>query len=211
MRATGIRLGVWGIAMLLGSLAAGQNTDKSPEYLQRAAAPDAVSDLLYSRPFTLTEAYAYTWLRGQPLINSGHILVLAVDPEVARPRQVDVPVLYAGDTPAHLTNTGFPSGHMIVIVPEWIDLHTVPVYFGSTELPERIDRVRGQGEMQAARARGAKPFTPDQLAVASAMGGDTLAVADPVALMRAVADLIEIYAPEEHELAEIYRTPLVSE
>jgi hypothetical protein len=200
------------VAMAQGMRAStAESAVESPEHLRRAAELTAVSDLVYARPFVLRESYPYTWLSEQPLISAGHLLVLAVDPEVARPRQVDVPILYAGDTPAQLTNTGFPSGYLIVVVPDWIDLRVSPVFFGSTGLPEQIGRAYGQREMETAVARGVEPFATERLAAAEAEGGDTLLADDAVALMRAVADLIEIYAPEEQELAEIYRTPLVGE
>jgi hypothetical protein len=172
---------------------------------------EAVRGLLYSRPFTLQEPYVYTWLHDQPAITGGVLLGLAVDPEVAKPQQVDVPVLFAGDTPVHLTNSGYPSGRMIVIVPTWVDLARVPVYFGSTELPERIDRARGALEEAAASARGAGPFGAEARAAAFAAGGEPLAVRGSHELFLAVADLIDRFAPLESELAEIYRTPLVPE
>lgn len=100
---------------------------------------------------------------------------------------------------------------MIVIVPDWIDLSRAPVFFGSTELPERVDRIRGEGEMTAALGRAARPFGPDLRAAAFGVGGTTLPCRSSVELFLAVADLIDRYAPEEKELAEIYRTPLVKE
>lgn len=171
----------------------------------------AVRSLLCARPFTLQDPYVYTWLHDQPEITGGWLLAVAVDPEVAKPRQVDVPVLFAGDTPAHLTNSGYPSGVMIVIVPAWVDLARAPVYFGSTELPERIDHARGALEQAVAAERGARPFSAEARAVALAAGGEALALRGSRELFLAIADLIDRYAPQESELAEIYRTPLVGE
>ncbi len=170
---------------------------------------DAVRGLLYARPFRLREPYVYSFLAGQPAILRGSLLVLAVDPEVARPRDVDVPVLYGGDTPLHLTNTGYSSGRMVIIAPEWFDLANSPVFFGSMELPERVDRARGREEQALAIGRGAVPFASAERAAARAAGGDSLVCAGSVELFRAVADLIDRYAPDEKELADIYRTPLV--
>jgi hypothetical protein len=48
-------------------------------------------------------------------------------------------------------------------------------------------------------------------ATAREAGGEAAAPAGSVALFRAVADLIDQYAPQESELAEIYRTPPVEE
>ena len=202
---------ILGLVTLGGRAAESQPATLGADVLEQPVPLSAVRGLLYARAFNLQEPFVYTFLREQPAISRGFLLVLAVDPQVAKPRQVDVPVLFAGDTPVHLTNAGYPDGWMVVIVPDWIDLARVPVFFGSTELPERVDRARGAREMTAAAARTARPFTPQVRAGAFAAGGELLKCAGSVELFRAVADLIDRYAPAEHELAEIYRTPLVEE
>jgi hypothetical protein len=171
----------------------------------------AVRGLLYARVFTLKKPYTYTFLKEQPAITRGWILVIEVDPEIAKPRQVDVPVLYVGDTPAHLTNTGYPTGRMVVIVPDWIDLSKAPIFFGSTELPERVDRARGARELTSGLGRTARPFAPEVLRAAFAAGGKPRRFAGSVELFRAIADLIDRYAGAPNTPAEIYRTPLVEE
>jgi len=158
--------------------------------------PDSVRDLVYARPFVLEQPYTYDWTREREEVASGCILVVVVDPNFARPRQVDVPVLYVGSTPAQLTNVGYDSGHLIVIAPGEIDLTDVPIFFGSTELPERVDRARGLLEMEAALDAGARAFAPQCVAEAFEAGGDMLLT---------IADLIEIYTPDETEAVEIYR------
>ncbi len=177
--------------------------------VEPVAATGAVWDLLCIRPFTLEQPYVYEWMRERPEMTAGQLVVLQVDPQFSRPRQTDVAVLFAGDTPAQLTNVGYPSGMLVVIVPEWVDLSTAPFYFGSTELPERIDRARGAAELSAASALGAVPFARERLASARSVGGDAAALADANALFLAVADLIDAYAPDEHERAENYRIPVL--
>ena len=179
--------------------------------VEPAAATGAVFDLLYARPFTLEQPYLYAWTKEQPEITGGTLLVLAVAAELARPRDVDVPVLFAGDTPVHLTNTGYPSGRAIVFVPAWVDLASAPFYFGSLELPERIDRERGAAELRAAAAQGAAPFPAETVTRALAAGGEAARFTDSLALFRAAADLIDRYAPDESHVAERYRVPLVGE
>lgn len=169
----------------------------------------AVRGLLHARAFRLEEPFTYTYLSESPAITSGFLLVLEVDREAAKPRQVGMPVLFVGDTPAHLTHSGYPSGRIVLIVPEWVDLERDPVFFGSDELPERIDRARGRLEALTASVRAARPFPAAARAEAFAAGGPLLELADSVELFRAVADLIERYAPEEREWAEIYRTPVI--
>ncbi len=179
--------------------------------IEPVAATGGVLDVLYIRPFTLQEPVRYTWTREQPEITAGVLLVLEVRPELVLPREVDVPVLFAGDTPVHLTNTGYPSGRLVVLVPDWIAPGDVPFYFGSTELPERITRERGAAEAAAAIGQGARPFPAERIARARAAGGDSARFAGPVALFRAAADLIDAYAPDEAEKAANYRTKLVTE
>jgi hypothetical protein len=166
---------------------------------------DSVKGLLYARPFTLETPYRYEWTAEKPGIDSGLILVLDVDKEFAKPRQVGVPVLYVGDTPAELANVGYESGHMIVIVPGAVDLLTAPVFFGSEQLPERVDREHGSLELQEARALGIVPFPRSMVESALALGGDSLAAAGAEELFVAVADLIDTYSPDEGERADLYR------
>lgn len=199
------------MSLLVSSARAQEDPARARPVVEQPIAVSAVRGLLYARPFTLRQPYIYTFLREQPAITRGLILVLEVNPEAAKPRQVDVSVLYAGDTPAHLTNTGYPTGRMIVIIPDWIDLAEAPIYFGSTELPERVDRARGAREMTTALSRTAQPFAPEVLAAAFAGGGERLLLSDSVELFRVIADLINRYVPEENAAAEIYRTPLVEE
>lgn len=179
--------------------------------IEPVAATGGVLDILYLRPFTLDEPFVYTWIHGQPEITAGYLAVLEVRPDLVLPRAVDVPVLFAGDTPVHFTNTGYPSGRLIVFVPDWVDPATAPFYFGSMELPERITRSRGAAERAAAVADGAIPFADERIGQARAGGGEPARLADSVALFRAAADLIDAYAPDEAEKAEIYRTRLVGE
>jgi hypothetical protein len=179
--------------------------------VNQTVAISAVRGLLYTRPFTLEQPFAYGYLRERPAITRGFLMVLEVDPAVAKPRQVKMPVLYAGDTPVQLTNTGYPSGRLVVIVPDWVDLARSPVFFGSAELPERIDRARGGREMAVARGRAAAPFAAETRTRASALAAQPLRIRSSVELFHAVADLIDRYAPDEHELAEIYRTPLLED
>jgi hypothetical protein len=79
------------------------------------------------------------------------------------------------------------------------------------ELPERIDRARGAAALAAAVAQGAVPFAAARIARAHEAGGAPAQLRDGVELFLVVADLIDAYAPDEAEVATIYRTPLVGE
>ncbi len=169
----------------------------------------SVIGLLYARPFTLQTPYRYEWTAEKPEITSGYLLVLEVDKELARPRNIGVPVLYVGETPAELANVGYESGLMIVIAPGAVDLETTPVFFGSEQLPERVDGARGRLEREAAAAIGIVPFPESMVDRAIEAGGETLAARDSEDLYLAIADLIDAYSPDETDRAAIYR--IVSE
>ena len=169
----------------------------------------AVRGVLYARPFALEKPYTYEWSREKLVIDSGYILVLEVDREYARPREVNVPVLYVGPWPAELANVGYESGHLIAVVPGLVDPRGVPIFFGSLELPERVDRERGLREMEAARAIGIAPFAGEGWEVALRRGGETLRVRRVEELYLAIAHLIMEYSPSEAELAETYRVPFI--
>ena len=80
-----------------------------------------------------------------------------------------------------------------------------PIYFGSVELPERVDSVRGQEELVAASEMGVIPFTAEAVQGALNRGGNTLQVQDTPNLYLAISDLILIYSPSEVDRAQSYR------
>jgi hypothetical protein len=171
-----------------------------------ASAPascDAAKRLLHVQPFTLAKAHPYHWMKGHAPLTGGKLVVVEVEPACARPREMAMPVLYAGGVPVEVANAGFPSGHLVVIVPAEVDLATQPIFYGGADLPERIDAAQGASELAAAQARGVAPFSPAALAAASQPGA--LALADTDALYRAVADLIDRFAPDEADRARSYR------
>src|SRR5258707_13144593 len=59
-----------------------------------------VRDLVFAQAFKLDKSYPHTWRKEQPQVSSGYVLVLAVDPEFVRPKQVAEPVLYVGNQTA---------------------------------------------------------------------------------------------------------------
>lgn len=168
---------------------------------------DSVQRLLYARTFQLDEGYTYYWTKEQPTVETGTMIVVEVDPSFAYPRQVGVPVLYVGNTPAEITNIGYHSGRLIVVVPGEIDLATTPIFFGSTELPEMVTKERGDLELAAAVEMGIRPFSVEAVSRARAAGGETLFAATYDFLYLEVSNLIFEYAPDEVERANLYRLP----
>ena len=186
--------------LLLASLAIGQD--------QPAAAVgthSGVSGLVLARPFTLTQPATFTWVKGQPSYDAGWLVVVRVDPELIRPRQVGVPVLYAGTTPVELLNDGYPSGVAIGLVPASVDVEHAPIFFGPTTLPERVDAAYGAQVLATAKARGFAAPSPAEWAAARTAGGSAVRLDDRGDLQHQAADLIDTYAPSEHERAERYR------
>lgn len=173
--------------------------------------PAPVLDLVLARRFVLDEPTTYPWTQERPKILFGTLLVLKVDRDLARPRQVDMPVLYVGATPAEVANGHPLSDHRIAFVPGEVDLTRAPVFFGSTRLPETVDRARGLEELRRARAAGIRPFSEKAVSEAWQRGGAPLHVRDAKDLYVAIADLIDLYAPAERDVARGMRAPRVGE
>ena len=167
------------------------------------ATPAAVDDIVYARPFTLEQGYKFEWRKDGQVFTEGTILILKVNPDLVFPRQIAEPVLYVGDTTAERVNSGNGSGHVVAIVPGKVDLKKAPIWFGTPDLPERVDAATIKAERAAAEKAGIKPFAKEQVAAAQSAGGKTrLTVADRYELRRDAAHLILEYAADETELAE---------
>ena len=177
----------------------------------------AAWDILYARPFVLDEGYTHYWRLGQPTVDAGYVLVLAVDPDLAVPRQTYEPVLYAGEQTAERVNTGRHEGYLVAVVPAprgpdglpELDLESSPIWFGTPELPERVDAARIRTELTRALNEGVRPLPAPRIQAALAEGGTLLHVGDRPALDRYLADLIERFAPQEVDLISGMRAPLV--
>lgn len=171
--------------------------------------PSAIKGLVYARPFTLASGFPTTWRAEQPMVTSGWLVVLDVNPALVYPRQIAEPVLYAGDQTVERINVGFESGKVVAIIPSRVDLKTQPVWFGTPELPERVDARRIVSERTLATRAGILPLPMQLVDAAVAQGGAELRVADKGALLREAANLIIRFAPDETELAQNWLKPAV--
>ena len=170
--------------------------------------PAAVSDLVYARPFTLAEGYQYDWSADRPIVRSGTLVVLKVDPDLVLPRNSAEPVLYAGNQPLQRLNQGHESGYVIAIIPGEIDLTQTPIWFGRPELPERISAQTVQSERALAEAADIQPFAAETVQNVSQ---ERLQAADLFSLLRDhVANLVLEYSPQERDLAETWRLPVAT-
>lgn len=166
--------------------------------------PAAVDDLVYACPFTLREGYNHDWRKESLEVTSGYILVLKVeDRNLVLPRQVAMPVLYVGNQTAEPMNVGYESGHVVAIVPGEVDLTKAPIWYGTPDLPERVDQAIITAERTSADNAGIKPFSAEKVQAA-----ERITVANKTELLRDhVADLILKYSPEDHLIAEGFRVP----
>lgn len=162
--------------------------------------PVAVDDILYVRHFTLKTGYKFEWAKKGPLVTEGTILVLKVNPALVYPRQALEPVLYVGNQTAERVNLGHKSGHVIAIVPGKVDLKKSPIWFGTPELPERVDANTVKSERAKAEKANIKPFKKAKIALATARGKETMHMADRDELRRRLAVLIQQYSPVEKQL-----------
>ncbi len=173
---------------------------------QTPATPAAVQDIVFAQPFTLETGEVSTWRADKPMVTSGYILVLKVNPDLVYPRQTAEPVLYVGDTTAERMNVGYQSGYVVAVVGADItgnaamDLSKVKIWFGTPELPERVDATRIAQESALADAAGIKAFSADKIAGLLAQN-QTLSEQSKAGILDDVASLIRRFSPQEESLA----------
>lgn len=176
---------------------------------QVPATPAAVQDIVFAQPFSLEQGEVSTWRAERPTVTSGYILVLKVNPDLVYPRQTAEPVLYVGDTTAERLNVGYQSGYVVAVVAgditgeKALDLSKVKVWFGTPELPERVDATRIAQESALADAAGIKPFSANKIQALLAQN-ETLREANKAGILNEVAALIRRFSPQEEELAVGY-------
>ena len=185
----------------------------------RTSQPDrqsSVLEVLYARPFVLDRPYTHWYRLERPQVRAGWILVLRVDPELARPRQSADPVLYAGAQTLERWNTAQPDGFLVATLPaplgsdgeplnEW---STAPIWFGRPQLPERVDATRIAAELARARAQGIAALPESLIHEARAAAGPSLHLSSREELQPIIAELIERYSPSERECIDGLRVPV---
>src|SRR5690606_37988228 len=135
-----------------------------------------------------------------------YIIVIEVNPDLVYPRQSAEPVLYVGDQTAQRLNVGYESGFVVALVPgelegdNKLDLTKAPIWFGTPELPERVDADRIRQEKALAVNVGIKPFDAEKIEKVLAEGGETMAEETLAGVLEVVADLVDEYSPQEADL-----------
>jgi len=159
----------------------------------------AAVDLVYAAPFTLQQGFRSDWRNDRPLVTSGYLMVLRVNPSLVFPRQVSQPVLYAGVQTAERINVGYASGYIVVVVPNPVDLSQDRIWFGTPELPEQVTSNTALYQLRMAESAGIAVTLPDVLNRALR---PALSLPNRTELLRRAAELVRQYAPDEAELAD---------
>lgn len=173
---------------------------------QTPATPAAVQDIVFAQPFTLEQGEMSYWRAERPVIESGYIVVLKVNPDLVYPRQSAEPVLYIGDTTAQRLNVGYRSGYVVAVVGAEItgdkamDLSKVKIWFGTPELPERVDANRIAQESALADAAGIKAFDAEKISTLLAQN-ETLNEQSMRGILDDVAAQIRRFSPQEESVA----------
>ena len=159
--------------------------------------PAPILDLLYARPFVLTQGYPSWWESGRPIVTSGYVVVLEVDRSFLVPRASAMPVLCAGNHTVESIGEDFDSGILVGILPERPDLTQTVFWFAAPAYAESMT----SGIIEAARAEavaaGIGPPDAQRVSEALAAGGGELQVGDKAALLDETAMLLGVYAGGE--------------
>jgi hypothetical protein len=188
-----------------------KRAQSTPEPSPRAVR-SGVLELVSATPFELAVETTHAWRAEQPRYRSGYLLVLAVDPELVRPRQVAEPVLYAGAQTLERVNHGYESGRVVAVLPAvggMPDLASTEFFFGAAELPEQVGSAWITNELALARARGVTPFDATEIARALAAGGPALTLGERFELDERAALLVLEHAPAEQDLGHGLLVPRV--
>jgi len=167
--------------------------------------PVAVEEVITLQPFTVAVPHPWRWASDRDAITEGVLVTVRVDPELARPRQTESPVLYADGAPVERLNAGYPSGCVVGIIPGRYDpasLQALRLYFGPPGLPERIDADEGRAALAVAVAAGITPLgeradAREALAPVSLRGS--------AAVFRMAAPVVEGCSESEAPLAASWR------
>lgn len=167
--------------------------------------PRSALEVLELVPFTLEEPAVHDFRLEAPSYDAGYLIVIRTDPELAYVRQGYEAVLCAGRQTVARRNASGPENVVVGVLPAPrgedglpdVDWARTPIWYGSPELPERVDAAWLEREYEAAQASGvtAMPAT----SVSDALR-DVVHLDAPVELDGPIADLIERHSPSEVDL-----------
>lgn len=174
--------------------------------LESVKTPSAVIDVVYVQPFSLGTGYTHFWREERPFVKAGTLAVFKVNPALVYPRNDAEPVLYVGNQTAERLNSGSDSGYVVAIIPGEVDLGKSRAWFGSPELPERVNEKVIRIEAELADKEKIEPLNPDTV---KSVTQQDLKVPDLATLLRdQAAELVLKYSPQEKALVEAWRLPV---
>jgi hypothetical protein len=171
--------------------------------------PAPIDEIVSITPFTLEESYTFHWRAERPEVRTGYVLVLKVNPDLVYPRQTPEPVLFVGKQTAERVNVGHESGHVVAIVPavlddpgspDYLDLETALIWFGTPQLPEQVDAATVEREHARAAKAGIRAMPQAQIEAARDRDGESVEVASKTQLHRRAIELVRTYSPQEQDL-----------
>lgn len=199
-----LRTSVWILLLIMPTFATSGLAFQEAEQ-ETARTPAPVEELVYARPFVLSQGYRWTAVEDEPEADIGVIVVLRVSQELVIPRNSPSPILYAGDRMLQALNFGHTSGHVIGLIPGDIDLAETLIWFGSATAPGRVTPRSIQAERARAEESGIRPFSAEQI---RHVAQPAINAVDLEALLRGeLADLVLEFAPEEGALVRKWRLP----
>lgn len=174
--------------------------------LEEVVTPQAVLDVVYVQPFSLKVGYTHYWRAEKPFVKSGTLAVFKVNPNLVYPRNALEPVLYVGNQTAERLNFGNDSGYVVAIIPGDVDLSNSRAWFGTPELPERVNERKIKLETELADKGSIKQLDPDAVKKVTQQNLDVPDL--PTLLRDYAAELVLKYSPQEKALADAWRLPI---
>jgi hypothetical protein len=111
--------------------------------------------LLDATRFTLAEPGVYRHTATPRAVEEGWLVTLRVDPTYQQPHPTHTPVLWVGEQAA--VRVSWRSSCAVAWVPGRTDPRTVPIFYASVELPERLTPADGRAWRARAEAAGIAP------------------------------------------------------
>jgi len=193
--------------------------NQTPELPKTPSARTTVQPVLMQW-VQLTQPYPTDFRAERPLVRAGWLVVIRADSALLSPRSLAEPLLLASadgwTASVEWMQHGATSGHRVCFVP-WVDQPQPPVgadgrapsdeskqraslrglrmWFGSPELPERVDAALLARERALADASGLQPLPNDRIPAAIA----DITLADRGALVARMRELATTWCPAEVE------------
>lgn len=191
--------------------------------LPRTPSQNSGAQPIFVQWVELAKPYQSDFRAERPLVRAGWLAVVRADSALLAPRSLAEPLLLAaGDgwiTSVEWIQHGHTSGHRVCFIP-WVDdaqpsgsselrgasesikeranLRDLRIWFGTPELPERVDAAMLARERALAQASGLQPTPKDRVPAASA----DLSLTDRDALVARMKQLAATWCPAEIVEAE---------